>query len=140
MTLTSAYLCMALNLYFESRGEPDLGKKLVAQATLNRAKHDNAQVCKAVLAPYQFSWTITKMQGNKLRMGSEPIELDALDRALQMSQMALKGDLEFDGNWGRVTNFHNLSVSPKWANSPTMQRLGRVGNHVFYFDKSISQR
>lgn len=140
MILTSAYLCMALNLYFESRGEPDLGKELVAQTTLNRAKHDNTQVCNAVLAPKQFSWTTIKVQGNRLKAEDEPIEKAAWDDSLRISKLALRGGIKLDGNWKKVTNFHNTQYSPGWSHKPNMVKLGRVGNHIFYYDKSISQR
>lgn len=134
MILTSAYLCIALNLYFESRGEPDLGMKLVAQATLNRAKHDKSKVCDAVLAANQFSWTKSKVQNKQLIPQYQPAEIDKWKQSQNISKLALQGKLKLDGDWNKVTHFHNLSVSPQWSTSPRMVKVGRVGNHVFYYE------
>ena len=52
-----AITCLALNLYHEARGEPEIGQWAVAQVTMNRAEHDPAKVCDTVFKPRQFSWT-----------------------------------------------------------------------------------
>ncbi|MBF0307485.1 MAG: cell wall hydrolase, partial [Alphaproteobacteria bacterium] len=55
--------CLALNIYFEGRGEPTEGRVAVAQVTLNRVAHPDwpKTVCGVVrqggpMAPCQFSW------------------------------------------------------------------------------------
>lgn len=48
MTLSEALLCLALNVYFEARGEPIIGQYAVAHVTLNRVKENNSTVCKEV--------------------------------------------------------------------------------------------
>ena len=39
MTANDALRCMALNIYFEARGEPFLGKIAVGHVVLNRIAH-----------------------------------------------------------------------------------------------------
>lgn len=140
MTLTTAYLCMALNIHFESRGEPELGKKLVAQVTMNRAKGDVAQVCDEVLRPRQFEWTRKYVSRRTLKYNARPLAGEAWDKSQNIADLALKGQLYLHQKWQNVTHFHNTSVLPNWARSKNMQYLGKVGNHLFYCDKSISQR
>lgn len=42
--------CLAKSIYYEARGEPELGKKAVAKIILNRKKHDKfpKSICKVV--------------------------------------------------------------------------------------------
>ena len=117
MTLTSAFMCMALNLYFESRGEPDLGMRLVAQATMNRAKHDKSQVCAAVLAPNQFAWTRKRVLNRKLSQEHEPKEQDKWEQSQRISNLALNGSINVGDKWRNVTHFHNIDATPYWANT-----------------------
>ena len=55
--------CLSLNVYHESRGEPEAGKRGVAQVTLNRTKDSRfpSTVCAVVYQQngkvHQFSWT-----------------------------------------------------------------------------------
>jgi len=50
-------LCLAMNVYFEARGEPDSGQQAVAHVTLNRARENADSVCSEVYKRNQFSWT-----------------------------------------------------------------------------------
>jgi hypothetical protein len=51
--------CIARNVYYESRGEPDSAQKVVAYITLARAfdKKWGKTPCEVTYAPKQFSWT-----------------------------------------------------------------------------------
>ncbi len=55
-------LWLSLNVYHESRGEPEIGQLAVAHVTLNRALEDNKSVADVILAPNQFSWTFQKKE------------------------------------------------------------------------------
>jgi len=50
-------LCLALNIYYESRGEPEIGQIAVAHVTQNRVNKNNSNICKEVFKKNQFSWT-----------------------------------------------------------------------------------
>lgn len=57
MILHAALLCLALNIHFESRGEPIEGQLAVAHVTINRAKENRTSICHEVFKKNQFSWT-----------------------------------------------------------------------------------
>lgn len=52
--------CLALNIYYESRGEPILGQVAVANVTMNRSEHYNQTLCQTVYSPGQFHWTANR--------------------------------------------------------------------------------
>lgn len=51
----SSWMWLALTLWVEARGEPELGKLAVANVVMNRATRRNMSVGEVVLQPYQFS-------------------------------------------------------------------------------------
>jgi spore germination cell wall hydrolase CwlJ-like protein len=67
-------ICLAKALYYEARGEPELGKKAVAKIVLNRKEHKKfpKTICKVInQVDYvkgkklcQFSWVCTKQKIN----------------------------------------------------------------------------
>lgn len=57
MILHAALLCLALNIYFEARGEPIEGQRAVAHVTINRARENKTSICHEVFKKGQFSWT-----------------------------------------------------------------------------------
>lgn len=107
--------CLVDNVYYEARGEPIKGQILVARVTLNRARdfHDG-DICKAVYAPYQFSWT----KGYKKKPNPEVYE-----RAAKAAYMSLWYDKP-------VYYFHARHIKPAWAKQKTI--VTKIGNHVFY--------
>lgn len=115
--IEAAILCLALNIYHESRGEPIDGQFAVAQVTLNRAKRKPENVCKVVNAHSQFSWTLTRPPvTDKL----------AFDHAMRVARLSLEM-ADFTHN---SDHFHSIAVSPSWAKR--MEVTGYWGNHIFY--------
>lgn len=116
----AALLCLALNVYFEARGEPFLGQYAVAQVTLNRAEHDPRKVCRAVYAPGQFSWTAQRP--------AMPTDAESWRTAKRIAQLALRGELAdyTDG----ATHFHAPQARPNWRY--VYKRTATFGNHIFY--------
>lgn len=109
---------MTLNVYYEGRGEPQLGQVAIAHVTLNRAGRTAKGVPSAVLQPHQFSWT-----ESEVRVPGNP---DALLVALHSSLVAIVG---YDFTLG-ATHYHATSVDPYWASS--MHFVTQIGNHKFY--------
>jgi len=115
-------VCLAKNIYFESRGEPMTGKLHVAKVTLNRANHEtlfDKTICKVVYATKQFSWT-----DKELKVKSGP--------AWREAQLLAKGILQ-----GYILipttdalYFHTKDIKPKWAKNKII--VARIGNHIFY--------
>ena len=116
--LTSAVLCLALNIYSEARGEPYIGQYEVGQVVLNRvaSKRWPNTVCEVVYQPHQFSWTIKHF----------PLEdLNALD-----SSIAVANQVIADNKSTCVDHYHNFTVKPNWAKKMTYTYT--IGNHKFY--------
>lgn len=132
MILASAFLCMALNVFHEARGEPIQGQLAVAMTTMNRAEGDPANVCKVVMAPKQFSWTnrlvVRKKDHWKITNRALPRDEKAWQMARAVAYVTLKGKAR-DFTRG-ATYYHTRAVHPTWDRG--MERVYATGNHVFF--------
>jgi N-acetylmuramoyl-L-alanine amidase len=132
MLLESAIMCIALNVYFEARGEPINGQVAVALVTMNRAKWDHKQVCAEVVRPAQFSWTADRIEWHRgkprLKAQYEPKEFAAWNRAYRIAiEVALHRYHDFTRG---ATHFHAPYVDPLWRHRLT--RVMQIGGHIFY--------
>lgn len=120
MILEAATLCLALNIYHESRGEPLLGQYAVAMVTLNRAERDPSKVCNEVFDHAQFSWTLEPstygVHDTEAWRTATIIAITAWDKS------------DFTG--GATHYFNPDKANPDWARS--MKFLMKIGRHVFY--------
>jgi len=112
-------LWLSLNIYHESRGEPEIGQLAVAHVTLNRALGHNKSIADVILAPNQFSWTFQKKS-------YAPLEVNPLQESLRI---ALKAMTTSDFTKGS-TFYHHVDVAPKWTADKAY--IGRYGSHKFY--------
>lgn len=112
-------LWLSLNIYHESRGEPEIGQLAVAHVTLNRAIEENKSVADVVLAPYQFSWTFQKKS-------YVPLEINPLQESLRIALKAMT-TRDFTGG---ATFYHHVDVDPKWTAGKSF--MARYGSHKFY--------
>jgi spore germination cell wall hydrolase CwlJ-like protein len=122
--------CLALNVYWEARGEPVDGRYAVAAVTLNRVINDSFpdSICGVVKQGVslgrnrcQFSWACD-------RRGDRPRDGDAWEDAKDVAYSVLFRDHP-DPTDGALY-FHAKRVRPKW--SRTMVKVGRIGSHVYY--------
>ena len=113
--------CLAVGVYYESKGEPLAGQLAVAEVILNRAASGRfaRSVCGVITQRGQFSF----VRGGVL---PTPPNDAAWRRAMAVAQVAQK-DL-WDSPVGGALYFHARYVSPGWRRP----RVGTVGNHVFY--------
>ncbi len=115
---------LALNIYYEARGEGLSGKAAVAFVTLNRLKDGRfpATLSEVILQPKQFSWT------------SRPPEIqdwDALRASLMVAAKALTGVLR--DRTGGALYFHAAHLGePEWIRG--LPPLARIGAQTFYAD------
>jgi spore germination cell wall hydrolase CwlJ-like protein len=114
--------CLALNIYYESRGEPILGQVAVANVTMNRAEHHNQSICQVVYSPGQFHWTANR--------GIRGPGGDAWRQALTISWLLIsQPELIYD-----VTNgarfFHGHRRTPSIFRS--YEHIATIGGHRFY--------
>lgn len=117
--------CLALNVYFEARGESRIGQKAVAWVTLNRVKSGKYanNICDVVWDSDQFAWT---NDGKS----DKPKDIDAYVEALSIAYDVITeyGYAE-DPTEGAIM-FHSSSVKPYWKNK--YERVIRIDNHIFY--------
>jgi N-acetylmuramoyl-L-alanine amidase len=132
--LEAALICMALNVYHESRGEPIIGQQAVALVVWNRSDHDQRNVCAETFKRRQFSWTITGARhvegGYKLNKTAYPKEKEAWNSALFTARLVLRGKLHDFTNGS--THYHSIGVHPKWSFSESFRKWRVIGRHVFY--------
>lgn len=114
--------CLAIGVYYESKGEPLEGQLAVAEVILNRAKSGRfpASVCGVLTQRGQFSF----VRGG--RLPQPPASARAWKTALAVAQVAR--DDAWDSRVSNALFFHARYVSPGWRRA----RVGSVGNHIFY--------
>ena len=118
--------CLALAMYWEARGEGARGMQAVGSVILNRVADNRFpnSACQVVrdggeVPPCQFSWWC---DGKSDR----PRDFQAWQGAMSIADDILHGKRR-DPTRGALY-FHSTTVSPKWR----LQRVARIGNHVFY--------
>jgi spore germination cell wall hydrolase CwlJ-like protein len=128
--LDREFECLALNVYFEARGESLAGQYAVAAVTLNRVVHPAFpdSICQVVMQGAelgqnrcQFSWVCD-------RYGDRPRNRGAWENAKHVAFTTLFLD-QPDPTDGAVY-FHAAWVRPSW--SRMMLRVGQIGDHLFY--------
>lgn len=120
--------CLALNIYFEGRGEPDQGQVAVAQVTLNRVA-DPAwpnTVCAVVKqggprGPCQFSWYCDGLP-------DRPTDRAAWRRAQNLAREILSGERPDPTNGALY--FHVTTLNPAWARKKESPLV--IGQHIFF--------
>jgi len=127
---TVAKSCLAQAVYFEARSESELGQLAVATVILNRAKTENypSSICGVV---YQGASRLTGCQFS-FTCDSQP-NLAQIDRAwetaLTVTTLALANDSK-PRSVAAATHYHADYVDPYWSKS--MNRLTKIGRHIFY--------
>lgn len=128
--LSREFKCLALNIYWESKGEPLIGQMAVASVTLNRLANPRfpKSICEVVWQGVetgrrdcQFSWACDQRE-------DRPNNDSAWQRAQQVAFRAMFLD-PFDPTDGALY-FHANYVRPIWADEK--QRIVRIGRHIFY--------
>ena len=130
--------CLATNIYFESRNQPQVGRVAVGQVTMNRVnspKFPNT-VCEVVkqaryypsggidLHSCQFSWYCDGKS-------DIPKNEKAWKKAQDYAYLVLYNRIAIDVTEG-ATHYHATYVKPKWRFDRGMNHIGRIGAHIFY--------
>lgn len=128
----SEFVCLALNDYWESRGEPLAGRMAVAQVVLNRAMDPRypSNLCDVVKQDLsgggracQFSWWCDGKSDT-------PHDLEAWRRSLRLASAVLTRDNNIQDNTDGALWYHATWVKPKWTDD--LQRATKIGDHIFY--------
>lgn len=132
MILSAALMCLALNVYHESRGEPLAGQIAVASVTMNRAEGQKGKVCEVVMQPKQFSWTnrlvVRQPHGWRVKRQAMPQDDEAWQRSLAVASVALSGKMPDVTNG--ATFYHTRKVAPLWRRA--LVKTVAIGGHIFY--------
>ncbi len=114
--------CLAIGIYFESKGEPLNGQLAVADVILNRSTSGRfpESVCSVLKQPGQFSF----VRGG--RLPSVDTAQRAWKTAVAVARVATR-DL-WDSPAKGALFFHARHVRPNWGKP----RLASIGNHIFY--------
>jgi spore germination cell wall hydrolase CwlJ-like protein len=126
MDIHTGILWLALNTYFEARGEPYEGKKMVAHVVLNRVRDRERSIQDVITESKQFSW----YNGGVIPPVLEP---NAFFECYSSAMDVLMNE-RFQGMSGHeVDHYHAVSVDPYWAED--MQLVTTIGKHKFYRGK-----
>lgn len=126
-------LCLARNIYFESRGQPLAGQVGVAKVTLNRLDQGYARtVCgvvnqKLVADICQFSWVC---DGSASR---RPAGYD-WRLAIGIAMAAIEDGEHIQDPTDGATHFHATYVRPNWSRVYVQSQ--KIGDHIFYKPKN----
>lgn len=127
---TQQIACMAMNIYFEARGESINAQVAVAQTVMNRVASSRwpNSICRVIfeggerLYRCQFSWFCDGKSDS-------PKDLSAFTKAVLLSERVIAGKWRSDLSHG-ATCYHNKDVSPSWAKA--FPRVAQLGRHIFY--------
>ena len=120
--------CLALNIYFESRGESSLGQRAVAWVTFNRVDSPlySNTICGVVFQDSQFSWTHDGKSDKPEDRLSWKISLYV---ALDVYKEHIRG-YSFNDPTKGATMFHSSHMTPSWESN--FDRTVCIDNHIFY--------
>ena len=146
-------VCMALNIYYESRSDNLAGQYAVADVVLNRvqdSRYPNS-VCEVVYqGPVRESW---KTKQDPDLSESERIYLpirhkcqfswycdgksdDPKSETGWAQAQYVAGAIMYSGKYRGMTegatHYHATYVKPKWRFDRGMNHIGRIGAHIFY--------
>ncbi|HVV38809.1 MAG TPA: cell wall hydrolase [Candidatus Paceibacterota bacterium] len=131
----SQIIPMALNVYHEGRGEPELGQYMIAYVTLMRAADNRKQwggktIKGVVFKGCQFSWTCDPKIKQKAPSGL------AWEKAKAIATWVALGFFEPPGELLKNARYYmNPDTSDPenrcWM-ATTFRQAGIVGNHYFY--------
>ena len=116
--------CLAIAVYFESRGEPLAGQLAVARVIINRSASPlfPDDYCSVVTQRSQFSF----VRGGRMPAANE--RSDAWARATRIARIAHQ-DL-WPSDAGGALYFHADRVHPSWAGRKVA--LATIDSHIFY--------
>ena len=135
--ISAAVMCLAMNLYHETRGETLAGNIAVGYVTMNRvadprypdticgvvhqAKYHGWDLVNPIKNRCQFSWYCDGLSDN-------PQDGKAMLESVILAQHVIAGTVT-DISQG-ATHYHAKYVNPYWSDDMTV--VLEVGQHIFY--------
>jgi len=124
--------CLARNMYFEAKNEPDDGIKAVGFVTMNRVADESfpKTICEVVHQKMnkvcQFSWVCLPKKHLVIR------DQELYNRIYEMAAVIANSHSSislYDPSRGSLF-FHATYVSPSWKDR--LKRKVKIGGHIFY--------
>ena len=114
--------CLAIGIFFESKGEPLIGQLAVGEVIANRAASGRfaSTYCGVLTQRGQFSFV------RRGKLPSVPRASRGWKTAVAIAKI-VDQDLK-DSAASDALFFHARRVSPRWK----LKRVASIGNHVFY--------
>ena len=116
-------MCLALNVFMESRGEPKKAQYAVLEVVHNRSKHKDFpnDYCSVIKQPNAFSWV-----KNHKSMKPPKFELESWKESIAVAR-------DFQLNRTNYTKgalyFNHVKLGVKYK---TNVKSVKIGNHIFY--------
>ena len=135
--IAESILCLALNVYFESKNQSFIGQVAVAQVVMNRVRDDRYPntVCEVVKQGPTYSWKPDYPVRNRCQFSwycdgksDKAKEKGAWETAVMVARGVYYGNL--DDFVEGATHYHAHYVNPSWAESKTY--ITRIDDHIFY--------
>ncbi len=135
--MVEAVMCIALAVYFESRGESQAGQLAVAQVIMNRVEHEAYPDDPCAVVKQGRYWRHIPLRHQcQFSFWCDGLPERIEDREA-WGMAVLNGAVVY---WGWLpdytkgaTHYHAAWVRPQW--SSRMEQTVRVDNHVFYRQK-----
>jgi spore germination cell wall hydrolase CwlJ-like protein len=134
--LANEHRCLTQALYYEARGEGDIGEKAVAEVIFHRLNggYHGHSICAVVYegsghSGCQFSFTC---DGSMKR----PREASAWKNSEELAAQILTRVVALRNYTAGATNYHAISVKPDWAT--TMEKTTQIRHHVFYREGHVA--
>jgi spore germination cell wall hydrolase CwlJ-like protein len=126
--------CLALNVYYEARGESRAGQFAVAEVTMNRlaSRHYPKTVCDVV---YQKNWDWLRQRYVGAFSWTEfdslpPPHGAAWQRAQSIAEAVYYRRVPQPPELKGALHYHSIYVRPNWSDEKKVVEL--IGNHFFY--------
>jgi len=135
--ISAAVLCLAMNIYHESRGEPLAGQIAVGFSVMNRVSDDRYPdtVCEVVHQAKYYGWDMNNPIRNQCQYSwfcdgksDNPQDGKLMLESTILAQNIIHGNIT-DISEG-ATHYHATYVHPYWADELT--NVLSVGSHIFY--------
>jgi spore germination cell wall hydrolase CwlJ-like protein len=133
--------CMALNIYYETRGSNLADQYAVADVVLNRVEDTRYPdtICEVVKQGKKYADGSMKRNACQFSWycdgkSDKPRDIDSWKRAQSIAWDIVQWD-SMRGITEGATHYHAHYVNPNWNKSRkgfSITRLGRIGVHIFY--------
>lgn len=132
---------LACAMYFEARGDGDMGMLLVGETVLNRTQMDEypTKVKSVIFQPWQFSYN-NRRKGDRKIVVRKVYENESWEAARVIAKFLLKSQEDCSKVHDKMKSllrashgaimYHKVGEKVKWGNSYT--RLFTYKGHIFY--------